>query len=130
MRKPHKGGRGLPCTVAAKPAPALGPSCATGVEPCAMHLTTGRAPAAQVPLCVFLAEKVPALGHFRVDADTTVLDALVDAAEALQVAELQAAHPGRVNDMEQVGALLDMTVLGQVFRLGLLEHEGGGGRLA
>lgn len=57
----------------------------------------------QVPLCMFLAEKVPALGHFRAGADTTVLDALVDAAEALQVAELQARHPGRVNDMEQVG---------------------------
>lgn len=51
---------------------------------------------------MFLAEKVAALGHFRVDEDTTVLDALVDAAEALQVAELQRSHPARVDDMEQV----------------------------
>lgn len=118
MRKSHKGGRGLPHMVTAKPAPALGRSPATGVEPRAMLLTTGSAPVAQVPLCVFLAEKVPALGHFRVDADTTVLDALVDAAEALQVAELQAAHPGRVNDMEQVGRPARLAASGQTLGWG------------
>lgn len=56
----------------------------------------------QVPLCHFLADQVPALARFRVDDATSVLDALVDAAEALQVAELQQQHPDRVDALEQV----------------------------
>jgi len=55
-----------------------------------------------VPLCHFLADQVPALARFRVDDATSVLDALVDAAEALQVAELQQQHPDRVDALEQV----------------------------
>ncbi len=56
----------------------------------------------QVPLCVFLADEVPALATFRTDDDTSVLDALVDAAEALQVAELQRHHSEVVDTVEQV----------------------------
>ena len=97
MCRPHE------AMVTAQCAPTLGQTRIVNMLSHAVHLTTGHAPLLQVPLCMFLAEKVPALGHFRVGADTTVLDALVDAAEALQVAELQARHPGRVNDMEQVG---------------------------
>ena len=72
---------------------------------------------------MFLADRVPALAHFRVDEGTTVLDALVDAAEALQVAELQQRHPERVDDMEQVGgALPHGSALGQP-PWGPLSHE-------
>lgn len=59
---------------------------------------------AQVPLCTFLGDAVPALAAFAKEGEqTTVLDALTDAAEALQMLDLKQHAPEGIPLDEEVG---------------------------
>ena len=67
--------------------------------------------AAQVPLLRYLADRVPGLAEIARDAgdavngeppQQTVLDALTDAAEALQVLDVQRRHPDALGDTQPV----------------------------
>lgn len=63
-------------------------------------------PRAQVPLCAFLGDQVPGLAAFAKEGEqTTVLDALTDAAEALQMLDLKPHAPEAIPPEEQVGVL-------------------------
>lgn len=57
----------------------------------------------QVPITKYLADKLPSLAKFVADGERmTVMDALVDAVEALQVSEVAAAHPDYVESADRV----------------------------
>jgi len=68
--------------------------------------------ALQVPLLRYLEDRVPGLATVAKDAgggddgeplQQTVLDALTDAAEALQVLDVQRRHPDALGDTQPVG---------------------------
>lgn len=57
----------------------------------------------QVPITKYLADALPSLAKFVAKGEKmTVMDALVDAVEALQVSEVAAAHPDYVESADRV----------------------------